>query len=147
MIQQKLAIALLMAVLALLAACGGGEQVLPTATPEAETKFVPDLEPQSQSLMLRLTSPDVNLVTDSDLVSVSGVASPDATVSVNGRLALPDAQGRFSINLGRPKSGKPMAGKPMAGNPMAGNPMAGNPMAGKWSPHPSPGSTNFRLVR
>ena len=109
MIQQRLAIALSMAVLALLTACGGEEQVLPTATPEAGTKSVPVLEPKAQSLILSLASPDVNLVTDSDLVSVSGVASPDATVSVNGRLVLPDAQGRFSITVDRPKSGNPMA--------------------------------------
>ena len=108
MIPQKLAIGFSIAVLTLLTACGGGEQVLPAATPEPETKVVSDQEPRHQSLMLRLTSPEVDLITDLDLVSVSGVTSPDATVSVNGRLALPDAQGKFSISLDRPKSGNPM---------------------------------------
>lgn len=110
MIPRKLAIALSIAVLALFAACGGEEQVLsPTATPESETKFVPNLEPQTQSLMLRLASPDVNLVTDSDLVAVTGVASPDATVSVNGHLAFLDAQGRFSITIDQPQNENPAA--------------------------------------
>ena len=110
MIPRKLAIALSIAALALFAACGGQDQVpSPTATPEAEAKSVPDLEPQTQSLMLRLTSPDVDLVTDSDLVAVTGVASPDATVSVNGLLAFLDAQGRFSITIDRPQNENPAA--------------------------------------
>ena len=109
MILKKLVVALSIAVLALSSACSGGEQVSPTATPEAGTKFVPDLEPQTQSLMLRLASPDVNLTTGEYLVSVSGVASPDATVSVNGRLTFPDAQGRFSITLDGSNFGNPLA--------------------------------------
>ncbi len=111
MIQQTLAIVLMIAVLALMAACGAEEQVSPTATPETGAKLIPGLDPQTQPFMLRISSPDVNLVTDSDQVSVSGVVTPDATVSVNGRLVLPDAQGRFSLTLDRPKSGSP--------NPMA----------------------------
>ena len=35
----------------------------------------------------------------SNVVTVSGLTSPDATVSVNGILAKPDAQGRFSVDL------------------------------------------------
>ena len=111
MIQHKLAIGILVAFLALLAACGGGgEQASPTATPESDSKLVPDLGPQTQPFMLRISSPDVNLVTDSDQVSVSGVVTPDATVSVNGRLTLPDAQGKFSITLDL---------DPMARNPIS----------------------------
>ena len=46
MIQHKLAIGILVAFLALLAACGGGgEQASPTATPESDSKLVPDLGP------------------------------------------------------------------------------------------------------
>ena len=107
--RKRLAVALITAVLTLLAACGGEQKVLPAATPETVTKAFPDLEPQTQALMLRLTSPEMNLVTGSDRVSVSGVTSPDATLSVNGRLALPDAQGRFSISLERPEAGNPLA--------------------------------------
>lgn len=35
----------------------------------------------------------------SQTVTVAGLASPDATVSVNGILTAPDAQGRFSVDL------------------------------------------------
>jgi hypothetical protein len=38
-------------------------------------------------------------VVASDTVTVAGVTSPDATVSVNGILVTPDADGRFSIEL------------------------------------------------
>ena len=108
---QKLAIALIAAVLALLVACGGEiEQVSePTATPQPETKSVPDPEPQAQALMLRLISPEINLMTGTGRISVSGLASPDATLSVNGRLALPDDRGRFSIDLELTKSENPAA--------------------------------------
>ena len=34
-----------------------------------------------------------------EFVTVAGLTSPDATVSVNGILALPDSQGRFSVDL------------------------------------------------
>ncbi|MCH8296528.1 MAG: hypothetical protein IH873_00540 [Chloroflexi bacterium] len=107
--RQRLAITLIAAVLALSTACGGEEQGLPTATPAAETKTVaPNLEPQTQALTLRIASPEINLVTGSDRVTVSGVTSPDATLSVNGLLALPDAQGRFSISLDRFQSENPL---------------------------------------
>ena len=35
----------------------------------------------------------------SPLITVAGLTSPDATVSVNGILAPPDALGRFSVEL------------------------------------------------
>ena len=111
--RRRLAVTLITAVLALVAACGGEQQVLPTATPEAETKTktqvqtVSTLEPQTQTLMLRLTSPEFNLVTGSDRVSVAGVTSPDATLSVNGHLVFPDVRGRFSISLDRPEAENP----------------------------------------
>ena len=107
--RQRLAITLIAAVLALSTACGGAERGCPTATPAAETKTVaPNLEPQTQALTLRIASPEINLVTGSDRVTVSGVTSPDATLSVNGLLALPDAQGRFSISLDRFQSENPL---------------------------------------
>lgn len=107
MFQQKLAIALSIAALALIAACSG-DQAPSVSTPEEDATFAPYQEPQTQSLMLRLDSLIIDLVTDSNQVSVFGVASPDATVSVNGRLTLPDAQGRFSIDLDRPQNENPM---------------------------------------
>lgn len=97
--RQRLAMALVALFIGLAAACGGETQTAPTATPLAETKTAPKIEPQYQSLMLRLTSPQVNLVTGLKQLSVAGVTSPDATISVNGVLALPDPEGRFSIGL------------------------------------------------
>ena len=49
--------------------------------------------------MLRLTSPQVNLITELDHVTVAGITSPDATLSVNGILALPDPDGLFSVDV------------------------------------------------
>jgi len=94
-----LAMALIALFLGLVAACGGESQIVPTATPVTETKTSPKIEPQSQALMLRLTSPQVNLVTGLEQVSVAGVTSPDATISINGALTLPDPEGRFSVSL------------------------------------------------
>ena len=36
---------------------------------------------------------------NSTVVTVAGLTSPDATVSVNGILAEPDPQGRFAVDL------------------------------------------------
>ena len=64
-----LTLSLIAAVLVLLAACGG-EQGLPNATPLAEANFPPIIEPQTQALMLLVSSPEINLLTESDRVSV-----------------------------------------------------------------------------
>ena len=110
MIWQRLTIALVFAVLGLVAACGGEEQAAPTntPTPKPEATPAPKIEHQSQALMLRLHSPEVNLVTELDRVFVSGVTSPDATISVNGRLALPDHDGNFMVNLDRDTTSNPL---------------------------------------
>ena len=108
MIWQRLTIALVLAVLGLVAACGGEEQAAPTNTPKPEARPAPKIEHQSQALMLRLHSPEVNLVTELDRVFVSGVTSPDATISVNGRLALPDHDGNFMVNLDRDTTSNPL---------------------------------------
>ena len=108
MIRQRLTIALVLAVLGLVAACGGEEQAAPTSTPKPEARPAPKIEHQSQALMLRLHSPEVNLVTELDQVSVSGVTSPDATISVNGRLVLPDHDGNFMVNLDRDTTSNPL---------------------------------------
>ena len=107
MIRQRLTIALVLAVLGLVAACGGEEQAAPTNTPKPEARPAPKIEHQSQALMLRLHSPELNLVTELDRVFVSGVTSPDATISVNGRLALPDHDGNFMVNLDRDTTSNP----------------------------------------
>ena len=108
MIRQRLTIALVLAVLGLVVACGGEEQAAPTSTPKPEARPAPKIEHQSQALMLRLHSPEVNLVTELDRVFVSGVTSPDATISVNGRLALPDHDGNFMVYLDRDTTSNPL---------------------------------------
>nr|MBC8281914.1 hypothetical protein [Chloroflexota bacterium] len=87
------------AALGLLAACGGEVRSLPTKTPVIDTLMVRDIESQSQSLMLRLTSPQTNLITNAGHITVAGTASPDATLSVNGQLILPNLEGGFSTEL------------------------------------------------
>jgi hypothetical protein len=107
MIRHRLTTVFIFMVLGLIIACSGGEQAVavatgtPTATaiPLGQTKPAVQIEPQSQALMLRITSPEVNLVTELNQVTVAGVTSPDATLSVNGRLLFPDAEGLFSIDL------------------------------------------------
>lgn len=97
--RQRWVIALIMVVLALLAACSSEIKVEPTLTPTPKAKTVQNVEPQAQSLMLKLTSPETNLITDAKSVSVTGITSPDATLSVNGRLVLPNADGIFSTEF------------------------------------------------
>ena len=55
--------------------------------------------PQSAALDLDVTFPPEDMIGDSETITVTGIASPDATVSVNGNLANPDAAGRFSLEL------------------------------------------------
>ena len=72
---------------------------VPTATPPMRTDSTTEIEPQSQHLMLRLDSPAINMITELNQVNVSGVTSPDATISVNGHLVSPNPEGIFSIDL------------------------------------------------
>ena len=99
--RHRLTTGLILLVLGLITACasGGKENPNPTSTPLARSETVTNVEPQTQALMLRLTSPEINLVTELDQVTVAGVTSPDATLSVNGRLVLPNLEGLFSIDL------------------------------------------------
>ena len=59
----------------------------------------PTVLPQTESLKLEVTTPPEDTLVTSEFVTVSGLTSPDATVSVNGVLALPDSEGRFSVDL------------------------------------------------
>ena len=72
---------------------------VPTATPEPEAPARPTPVPQSAALDLDVTFPPEDMIVDSETITVTGIASPDATVSVNGNLAIPDADGRFSLEL------------------------------------------------
>ena len=55
--------------------------------------------PQSAALDLDVTFPPEDMIVDNETITVTGIASPDATVSINGNLAIPDADGRFSLEL------------------------------------------------
>ena len=64
----------------------------PTATPTA-------LPPQPAELLLEVTAPEDNIVVDTREITVTGRASPDATVTVNGQLAQIDEFGDFLTPL------------------------------------------------
>ena len=46
---------------------------------------------------------------DKDVITVTGISSPDATVSINGRLAIPNAEGHFSLELTISPDDNPLA--------------------------------------
>ena len=71
----------------------------PLLSPTLSATPVPAIGLQSADLTLQVTSPEGDRVVTSPLITVAGLTSPDATVSVNGILALPDAEGRFSVDL------------------------------------------------
>ena len=117
----------IVAALVILAACGSQEPtappataISPTATPSPTLQttpsaistptFSPPLAPTAVSssaspvlqlagLILEVSTPPEDSMVSSEFVTVAGLTSPDATVSVNGILALPDTQGRFSVDL------------------------------------------------
>ena len=72
---------------------------VPTATPEPGAPAGPTPVPQSAALDLDVTFPPEDMIVDNETITVTGIASPDATVSVNGNLTIPDAAGRFSLEL------------------------------------------------
>ena len=72
---------------------------VPTATPEPGAPAGPTPVPQSAALNLDVTFPPEDMIVDNETITVTGIASPDATVSINGNLAIPDADGRFSLEL------------------------------------------------
>ena len=72
---------------------------VPTATPELGAPAGPTPVPQSAALDLDVTFPPEDMIVDNETITVTGIASPDATVSINGNLAIPDADGRFSLEL------------------------------------------------
>jgi hypothetical protein len=50
-------------------------------------------------LKLEVTSPGDNAVVSLPTITVAGLTSPDAAVSVNGQLVTPDPDGRFAADL------------------------------------------------
>lgn len=81
----------------------------PIATPEPVAPAGPTPVPQSAALQLDVTFPPEDMIVDSETITVTGIASPDATVSVNGNLAIPDAEGRFSLELTISPNENPLA--------------------------------------
>lgn len=112
--------------LAILASCGGDDpveeppptiepkptvtktQILPTETPTIRPTLtpvpttVPTSEPThtpipiSKTLTLVILTPDNNIVVDAPQIMVTGMSSPDATVSVDSQIAFIDETGLFS---------------------------------------------------
>ena len=76
----------------------------PLPSPTAEATPTPTVVP----LRLEVTFPPSDLVVDSETITVTGIASPEATVSVNGNLAIPDVEGRFSMVLTIPPWDNPL---------------------------------------
>ena len=72
---------------------------IPTPTPRPAPTPTPTATsvPQSEELFLEITSPQDNIVVTSAAIAAVGRASPDATVTLNGRLAEMDVAGNFSI--------------------------------------------------
>ena len=71
----------------------------PTVAPEPTATPVPEPVLQSSALQLEVTFPPEDMVVESETITVTGLTSPDATVSINGNLAIPGADGRFSLEL------------------------------------------------
>lgn len=69
----------------------------PLPSPTAEPTLAPTVTPAP--FKLEVTFPSGDMVIDSDTITVVGITSPDATVSVNGNLVTPDVAGRFAVDL------------------------------------------------
>lgn len=78
----------------------------PTPTPPPILTTTP--MPQTVGLKLEVVSPQDNTVVSSNIITVAGLTSPDATVSVNGQLVKPDPDGRFSTELPITESNNPL---------------------------------------
>ena len=68
-----------------------------TSTPEPPS--IPGPLPTTAGSNLRVTSPEINTVGVDGEITVTGVTRPDATISVNGILAIPSPLGDFSVEL------------------------------------------------
>ena len=72
---------------------------IPTPRPTPTQTLTPTPVPQSEELLLEVTSPQDNSVVTSAAIPAVGRTSPDATVSVNGRLVEIDLSGNFQTLL------------------------------------------------
>jgi len=71
----------------------------PTSAPVPAGTPGPSPVPQSAALRLDVTFPPEDMVVDTDSITITGFSSPDATVSINGTLAIPNTEGHFSLEL------------------------------------------------
>lgn len=74
----------------------------------AASTHIPKVSSQVANLTLEVTTPASDAVVTAGFVTVAGLTSPDATVSVNGVLTLPDTQGHFSVDLTRSLEDNPL---------------------------------------
>ncbi|MCH8831774.1 MAG: hypothetical protein IID00_03390 [Chloroflexi bacterium] len=81
----------------------------PASAPEPASTPGPSPVPQTAALRLEVTFPPEDMVVDKDVITVTGISSPDATVSINGRLAIPNAEGHFSLELTISPDDNPLA--------------------------------------
>ena len=92
---RKVSLLLVLLVLLVTAACGQGRApVAPTRTP---TPGVPGTTPSVPALSLVVTAPQDEVVVKDAILRVVGRTSPDAVVSVDGRIVRTvDIEGNFS---------------------------------------------------
>jgi len=92
---RKVSFLLVLLVLLVVAACGQGRApVVPTRTP---TPVVPGATPTVTALPLVVTAPQDEVVVKDAVLRVVGQTSPDAVVSVDGKIVRTvDIEGNFS---------------------------------------------------
>jgi hypothetical protein len=81
----------------------------PPSAPKPTSTPGPSTVPQTAALRLEVTFPPEDMVVDKDVITVTGISSPDATVSINGRLAIPNTEGHFSLQLTISPDNNPLA--------------------------------------
>ncbi len=93
---RKVSFLLVLLVLLVVVACGPRAPVVPTRTP-TPTPVVPGVTPTVPALSLVVTSPQDEVVVKDAVLRVLGRTSPDAVVSVNGKIIRTvDIEGNFS---------------------------------------------------
>ena len=93
---RKVSLLLVLLVLLVVVACGPRAPVSPTRTP-TPAPGVPGATPSMPALSLVITAPQDEVVVKDAILRVVGRTSPDAVVSVDGRIVRTvDIEGNFS---------------------------------------------------
>lgn len=93
---RKVSLLLVLLVLLVVVACGPRAPVAPTRTP-TPTPVAPGATPSVPALSLVVTSPQDEVVVKDAILRVVGRTSPDAVVSVDGKIVRTvDIEGNFS---------------------------------------------------